>query len=272
LDNFFGEVEFLIEKYQVNMLSVLDELISANPERLELFCERMRKYQINWMTQMRADSVTKDTIKMLKASGCHQISYGIESGSNKILESMNKHTTIEVIEQALQWTYDAGIGIQGNLIFGDKNETVKTAEETLRWWFKHRHLAINLAYVIPYPGSEIYKYAVESKIIPDRLKYIQQECPSVALTPEMDRVWRWVESYRTQGIIPAKTIVFECTGHDTYRGDLLHIKVICPHCKTEQEYRNIYHGSTGVAFVAGHYRIGCRNCNQRFDIKMGDKK
>lgn len=267
LDNFFGEVEFLIEKYQVNMLSVLDELISANPERLELFCERMRKYQINWMTQMRADSVTQETIKMLKASGCHQISYGIESGSNAVLESMNKRTTIEVIEQALEWTYEAGIGIQGNLIFGDHNETVRTTEETLNWWFTHRHLMINLSYVIPYPGSELYSYATKTGIIPDKLKFIQQGCPTVALTPEIREVSRLVESYRKSGILPAKIIFAECTGHDTYRGNLLHIKVICPHCETEQEYRNLYHGSTGVAFASGHYRIGCRNCNQRFDIK-----
>ena len=269
LDNFFKEVEYLIETYQVNMLSVLDELISANPERLALFCERMRKYGLLWMTQMRADSVTKDTIAQLKDAGCHQISYGVESGSNAVLASMNKRTTIDVIEQALEWTYAAGIGIQGNFIFGDKAETAKTTQETIDWWMKHRHLMLNLSYVIPYPGCDLYKYATEVGLIEDRLDFIQKGCPTVPLSRDISQVSRIVEEHKAYGTLPASVLQSEVMGEDPFRGKLLRVVVTCPHCGKDIEYRNLFDASTNANMVNQFYRIGCRNCNQRFDIPKG---
>ena len=266
LDDFFKEVEYLIETYQVNMLGVLDELISARPDRLEEFCTRIQKYRINWMTQMRADSITENTIKMLKASGCFQISYGIESASNKILESMNKHTTIEKIGQALEWTYDAGIGIQGNFIFGDKNETVVTARETLAWWLANRKFMINLSYIIPYPGCDLYKHAREKGLIPNEIEYLKAGCPTVALTPEIGSIVQIVEGHKGLGILYGELLFNEVTGTDKHRGRLHHVRVKCPHCEVIVEYQNLYNGATNANMVKGVYRIGCRNCNQRFDI------
>jgi radical SAM superfamily enzyme YgiQ (UPF0313 family) len=248
------------------MLSILDELISVDPERLARFCDRISKYRLNWMTQMRADSVTKDTIKMLRASGCHQISYGIESADNSILSSMGKGITIERIQQALEWTYEAGIGIQGNLIFGDRKETVATAEKTLDWWYAHRQFMINLAYVIPYPGSDIYHYAVKNRLIPDEIEYVQNNCPTVPLTPEMNRISLLVEDYRHYNTLFTEVQSCEKTIVDTFREQLYRIIARCPHCDSIQKYENIYYGSTGKGFVKTGYRIACRNCNQRVDI------
>lgn len=266
LDNFFKEVEYLIDTYQVNMLSVLDELISADPARLEEFCRRISKYNIRWMTQMRADSVTQDTIRMLKASGCHQISYGIESASNAILASMNKRTTIEVIDRALAWTYEAGIGIQGNFIFGDKLETMDTAQETINWWLAHRHYMVNLSYIIPYPGCDLYKYALEKRIIWDAMEFIKSGCPTVALSADIREIARMVEEAKPKGILKAKVLVVEKTDTDAYRGHKFRVVVNCPHCEQDVEYHNLYDGATNANMIPGAYRIACRYCNQRFDI------
>jgi len=218
------------------------------------------------MTQMRVDSVTKDTIKMLRASGCYQISYGIESADNSILESMGKHITIERIQQALEWTYEAGIGIQGNLIFGDKNETLATAQKTLDWWYANRKFMLNLTYVIPYPGSELYTYAVSKGLIFDQIEYIQNGCPTVSLSSEMRPISALIEEYRPYGILFAQVYWYEKTTIDQFRGQLYRVSVCCPHCGDIYTYENIYYGSTGKGFTKTGYRIACRNCNQRFDI------
>jgi anaerobic magnesium-protoporphyrin IX monomethyl ester cyclase len=270
LDSFFKEVEYLIETYQVNMLAVLDELISADPERLSEFCRRIKKYNINWMTQARADSLNPDTIRLMKASGCHQVSIGVESGSNTILASMSKHTTIEVIGQALQWLYEAGIGIQGNFIFGDKNETRATAQETLDWWLAHRHLMLNLTHIIPYPGCALYNYAIERNLILDKKHFIEQGCPVVPLTPEIGTITRMIEAYKPLGILYAQVVFSKMLGMDPHRGRLYHTRVRCPHCQNEVEYQNLYDGATNGSMVRGAYRIGCRYCNQRFDIRKED--
>ena len=270
LGNFFKEVEYLIETYQVNMLAVLDELISADKERLAAFCDRISKYQINWMAQIRADSVDRDTLKRMKAAGCHQVSIGVESGSNKVLESMNKHTTIERIGQTLEWAYELGLGIQGNFIFGDKAETVATAQETLDWWMAHRQYMLNLTYIIPYPGCDLYKGAVKSGLIPDKIDYLDKGCPTIALTPKIGAISRLVEDHKPLGVLYAKVISSKITGGDRYRGVLYNTQILCPHCEKEVEYTNLYDGSTNANMVRGVYRIGCRNCNQRFDVKKGE--
>lgn len=267
LDNFFREVEYLIEHYQVNMLAVLDELISADPKRLVSFCDRIRHYGLRWMAQVRADSVDKETLAYMKLSGCHQISIGIESGSNAILASMNKRTTIERIGQTLEWAYELGLGIQGNFIFGDKAETIQTAEETLAWWMTHRQYMINLTYIIPYPGCDLYKYALEKRLILDEIEFLKNGCPVVPLTPDLRAISRMITEYSGLGVLYGELLFKEPTGTDPHRGRLYHIRARCPHCDVASDYHNLYAGGTNAYMVRGVYRIGCRNCNQRFDLR-----
>ena len=69
-------------------------------------------------------------VKLLKESNCIAISFGLEIADNKILTSMKKFTTIEQIEKALKIVNDCKIRIVGNFIFGDIEETIKTAKNT----------------------------------------------------------------------------------------------------------------------------------------------
>ena len=258
LDNFFGEVEYLIDKYQINMVAVLDELISQFPERINEFCSRIKKYNLKWMTQMRVDSVNQDTINMLKDAGCIQISYGIEHVNNEILESYNKHTTIKQIEDALEMTYNAGIGIQGNILLGGIKETDQTVQQAVMWRARNKKYMINITPIIPYPGTDLFKYGVEKgKIIPKQ--FITQGCPFVSFSN--------AALYFNSVLNPGELISAERLYDDEFRGTMWRIKVKCPHCNEINDYSGLYWGSTGIAFASGQaYRIGCRKCNQRFDF------
>ena len=104
LDDLFDEIELLKSRYQVNILSIVDELFSINDERIEEFCARIKSLNLRYLVQMRVDSVNTSTLKMLKNSGCIAISYGLESASNTILKSMKKFTTLSMIEKTLALT------------------------------------------------------------------------------------------------------------------------------------------------------------------------
>ena len=130
-DNFFAELDGLIEKYQLNGIIILDELFSANEEKIYEFCERIRPYNLHWLVQMRVDIISEHLLKVMKQAGCFTISYGLESFSTTVLTNMRKHIKPVDIEKALQLTYDVGIDIQGNFIFGDEKEDKHTIFETL---------------------------------------------------------------------------------------------------------------------------------------------
>jgi len=264
LDYFFHWIDFLVEKYNINMVAVLDELFSVNKERMMEFAKRIKKYNLKWIAQMRVDDVDEETLKTLKASGLFYISYGIESASDEVLKSMKKKLKVNKIDEALALTKKHKIGIQGNLIFGDSIESKATYQKSLQWWEKHKDYQINLALIEPYPGTPIYLKAVADGLIKDRLSFIKQGSSPMNLTQMSDEEYNemsyTVTNKSASQMIMATVLESEKICEDDIKGNLYKFKVICPHCKEEILYSNMH------KVVGGIFKLGCRNCNQRFDL------
>jgi anaerobic magnesium-protoporphyrin IX monomethyl ester cyclase len=179
LDDFFAEVDHLVSHYEIDFFYTHDEFFTYSFERAKEFCERMGQYNIPWQTALRVDSITDELLEILKRGNCKLISFGFESADNSILKSMNKNITVAQIERALEKVVRSGISFSGAFIFGDKDETLQTANNTLKWWQDHRQYNIVLKSIFTYPGSELYKYALENKIIKDPVAFLKAGCPVV---------------------------------------------------------------------------------------------
>lgn len=266
LDYFFEWLDYLITKYDVNILMVLDELFSVNKTRMYEFAERIKPYNLKWLAAMRVTDVDDDVLRKLKDSGLYYISYGIESANNDILKSMKKKIKIEDIERALELTRKHKIGIQGNLIFGDINETHETYKDSLLWWEVNQQYQIMLSSIIAYPGTPIYQLSVESEIIENKLKFIQDGCPQLNLTSMSDEDYikmrqDIIDSIDRNKLYP-KIIESKVIGYDKFRGDLYSIELICPHCNQISLYSNMHKEEAYVM------KLCCRHCNQKFDVKL----
>jgi len=271
LDGFFAELDHLIGQFGVTMISILDELFAVKRERLEEFCQRIRAYDIKWMVQLRVDLMDQEILDLMKDAGCAYISYGLESMSETVLESMKKKANREQVERALEMTYKAKIGIQGNFIFGDPAETIETANETLDWWASNRRYQIFLCAVQCYPGTGIYRDAVERGIIADRLKFHEQGCPDLNITHLDEAVYsklvNKISMLNNTLLFPAKPISVERNPEpDPYRGDTLRIRCECPHCDEENDYKEV--PVDVMPFGRTTFRLTCRSCNQRFDLPV----
>lgn len=201
LDNIFAEIDYRILQYKVKYFYFLDELFISNEQRVVEFCNRIKKYNIKWYCTFRADSLSVDLFKIMKEAGCSFAGIGIESADNDILNGMNKHITIEKIENTFINTRKAKIGLFGNFLLGDKNETFETFSKTLKWYNEHPQYNLNFFKIIVLPGSELYKYAVLNGYIKDELKYWEDGFPYINLTKMSDEEYCECEKLMEESLI-----------------------------------------------------------------------
>ena len=268
LDDYFAELDMVVARYKINMVALIDELFSLRKQRLLEFCERIKPYKLQWMIQLHVSSATEETVKALHDAGCTYISYGIESMSPQILGSMKKKSKPERIASALAMTYENRIGIQGNLLFGDKAETLETANESMHWWAFNRRYQVNLTPLMVFPGSPDYYEALEDGLIVDRATYVRDIPPDFNISQmndknmEMLRFQVWVFANTLLNMAPLR--VFELSAAQVPDRDATYDIVWgCPNCGHRNDY-------LGIILPPDHghsLRLTCRDCLSRWDVE-----
>lgn len=172
------QIERFVKKYDLNCVSIYDELFSANRKRVQEFCKLLleRKLNIRWFCQLRVDQLDQELLDLMKKAGCNYISYGFESGSDTVLASMRKKITAADIAHAVRMSRQARIGFQANFLFGDPAETVETLQESLRFQQENQLYFNDWSAVIPYAGTQIFDYAFEKGLIKNKLEFIRAQC------------------------------------------------------------------------------------------------
>jgi len=167
------EMEFLIDNYNVKTIVFVDEFFMLNKKRVIDFCDiiEKRKLEINWVISSRANAIKpKDLplLKRMKHLGCHSINMGIESGSQTILDLMNKDLKVEQIETAIKVIKKSGIHLKPTFIFAFPGETEQTAMESVKWRLKEESNGLynvnkkgKYFYATPYPGTPLYDHFIK---------------------------------------------------------------------------------------------------------------
>jgi len=258
LDDFFAELDYLVSRYNIEYISMADELFAKELDRVKEFCTRIKQYNISWYADFRIDTVKPELLQILKDSGLDVMFFGLESADNRILKSMRKGITIQQIEHVLKIVDEYGIASYGCFIFGDIEETVETANNTLKWWREHPKYNIHLTLVKPFPGSYIYQYACQNGIIKDRVKYLKDGCPQINISKMSDAEFSEIMNYisKTQSLMkPLDSIellwVDLQMGRETISG-------VCSNCLKKNVWENI-------KLFANDY-IYCSHCGQKYDI------
>jgi len=159
--NVVDELEFLYKTYNARYFAFLDDAFTIDQRRAVKICEEIknRKLKIKWACETRVDSVTKELLLKMKEAGCADIWFGIESGSQQVLDSMKKGISLEQIIRAFKWAKEVGIKPNPNVILGAPGETKKTAWETIK--FVERLIPDHMGcYTLatPYPGTPMYDF------------------------------------------------------------------------------------------------------------------
>lgn len=268
LDDFFAELDMVVARYKVNMVAIIDELFSLRQQRLLEFCERIKPYHLKWMVQLHVSSAKEEILRAMHEAGCTYISYGIESMSRPVLDSMKKKAKPERIAAALALTYEYNIGIQGNLLFGDKAETLETANESMHWWAFNRRYQINLTPLAVYPGSPDYYDAIKDGLIEDREAYVTNIPSRFNISQmndknlEMLSMQVWVHQNTLLNLAPLQSFGIS-KDQTSNRGTSHDIVWDCLRCNHRNEY-------LGAVLPLNHthtLRLTCHNCLSRWDIE-----
>jgi radical SAM superfamily enzyme YgiQ (UPF0313 family) len=133
--------------------------MATDIDRFRDICEALIREGLNhlkWECQIHARRVRPDVLRLMKQAGCIQVSIGFESGSQRMLERMVKHASIEDNLRAARLCREAGLRVRGCFIIGTPGETVEDVELTRRFIRDARIDFASIHYLTPYPGTALY--------------------------------------------------------------------------------------------------------------------
>ncbi len=89
-DNIIKEISLLKEKYNIEALWIFDDTFTVSKKRVEEFCHKLieKKWNLSWFCEVRVDTVDRELLTLMKKSGCYSIGFGVESGSQRILDEV----------------------------------------------------------------------------------------------------------------------------------------------------------------------------------------
>ena len=165
IESVIDELKFFIKNYNVHSFIFIDETFTINSKRVIEFCEALKREEIKitWSCYARVSLVEKNLLKLMKETGCYRIGFGIESGSQKILDLMNKKETVVQAERAIKMVRKAGMICGTTFMCGYVGETKETMSETVSFCKKHL-ISTSFFFTTPYPGTQLYSI-VEDKVL-----------------------------------------------------------------------------------------------------------
>lgn len=175
IEGFEAGLRQLIEQYDVGYVFLPDESFGGDRKQAYEFAALMKKHDLLWAAGgVRCDSVTRDDIKFYAENNCVGLKFGVESGSQKILDVMEKRFKVSDVEQAVKWCAEFKIFSPLAIMLGMPGESDKTVRETSRFIAKLAYdigkdpFAVfggDVFYAIPFPGTPLYEYGQQLGVI-----------------------------------------------------------------------------------------------------------
>ena len=153
-DSLSSEIVFVDDIFTLNRHYILD-LCQAINDMGKLSCE--------WRCTTRADLVDKELLHAMREVGCTGITYGVEAGSQKILEIMDKRLTIDQVKLAVSLAQEANMRVTCAFMFPHPEDTMETVREQIRLMksLNDQGVQVSLSYTTPLPGTDYYERADE---------------------------------------------------------------------------------------------------------------
>ncbi|MDD4876724.1 MAG: radical SAM protein [Dehalococcoidales bacterium] len=163
-----AEIIYILEHQQAQEISFSDDTFTLDREYVIKLCGLLKNTkdlpQLRWMCSTRVDLVDKKLLEEMHDSGCYGIQFGIEAGSQKILDSIGKKITLEQVKYAVSTALNAGIEVTCSFMFPnpeDTEETIREQKQLMKELIDMKVTLVLLAFTTPFPGTYYYEHADE---------------------------------------------------------------------------------------------------------------
>ena len=176
-DNIISEIKYLHAHYEVEYFHFIDDEFVLKKNFVYQFCQKIKHLQkelgerITWGCSGRANLMTEELIATMAEAGCVLIGYGIESGSQKMLNIMKKKVLVEQAKQAVRLTQQYLGWADCSFMIGTPGETKGTIQETIDFCKQLSLIPEVIFFATPYPGTELYRMAIQRGKIKDEEAY-----------------------------------------------------------------------------------------------------
>jgi len=156
-----AEIEYLIDRFGIRQFFVWADTFTADRDYVTEFCQAIRDKElaIGWTCNSRVDTVDRTLLAAMAKAGCWMISYGIESGSQEILDKVKKRITLGQCRAAVRMAKAAGIKVAGHFVLGLPGESEATLKETLAFALTQDMDMAQFYCAVPFPGSSLFELA-----------------------------------------------------------------------------------------------------------------
>ncbi len=175
-DIFIAHIQYVVSKFSPDRLCFSDELFTLKKEWVLDFLSKYEEsgIKIPFRVNSRVNTVDREMLLALKAAGCCDIGFGIESGSPAILRQMNKQVTVEQNLEALLTAKDVGLNATLTIVLGMPLESLQTIAETKQLLIQADTKSFGCFFATAYPESDLFEYAISNGYIKDVDAYMQK--------------------------------------------------------------------------------------------------
>ena len=159
-----SEMDKLNKQFGYESFMWYDDEVNINPSRLEELCDRLSKRPYQHRGFVTSDMIVKypSSVDWLKKAGFVKLCTGVESGSDKILNLVNKRADSQMNYEARELIRDVGIHYEAFMMIGFPSEIKQDVGQTIKWLLKAKPDDFDIGILTPYPGSKIYDDSVRS--------------------------------------------------------------------------------------------------------------
>jgi radical SAM superfamily enzyme YgiQ (UPF0313 family) len=155
------------QKMGIKEIFIYDDTFGVDRKRVIDICDEIlkRNLKITWDVRTRVDTVDEEILTKMKKAGCLRIHYGVEAGTQKILNVLRKSITLEQIKKAFYWTKRVGIQTLAYFMIGSPTEIKEDVLATIKFMKKLNPDYAHIAITTPFPATDLYRMGLQEKVL-----------------------------------------------------------------------------------------------------------